>query len=490
MLESLSCLFSFMMSNFRMKSKLLLGAMLMCGTLSFAQNADPVIMTINGTDVLRSEFEYSYNKNNTADVIDRKTVQEYVGMFINYKLKVEAAKEAGLDTMVSFQKEFANYRDQQIKPALVTDQDLEAEARKIYEQTRRRIDNNGGMVQVAHILIAMRQRATPEEERAAKARVDSIYQALRNGADFGSLAKRLSQDPTTAQKGGDLPYIVKGQTLKEFEDQAWRLQDGELSQPFLSPAGWHIVLKKSHRNFFSYADQRDRIMKYLDQQRIRDRIATAKLDTLAKQLNSTPAQTLANKQAEMEARDSSLKYLIKEYHDGLLLYEISNRHVWAKAQKDERGLTRYFKKNKKKYKWEEPRFKGVAYRARDEKDIKAVRKLLEKIPFERWDEQLRATFNKDSALRIRAEKGIFKKGDNALVDHEVFKVRALPKQIEGYPYSAVYGKKLKSPKVMDDVRPLVVSDYQEYLESQWVNALRQKYTVTVNEDIVKTVNKH
>lgn len=473
-----------------MKSKLLLGAMLLCGTLSFAQNADPVIMTINGTDVLRSEFEYSYNKNNAADVIDRKTVQEYVGMFINYKLKVEAAKEAGLDTMISFQKEFANYRDQQIKPALVTDQDLEAEARKIYEQTRQRIDSNGGMVQVAHILIAMRQQATPEEERAAKVRVDSIYQALRNGADFGSLAKQLSQDPTTAQKGGDLPYIVKGQTLKEFEDQAWRLQDGELSQPFLSPAGWHIMLKKSHRNFYSYADQREHIMKYLDQQRIRDRIATVKLDTLAKQLNSTPAQMLAKKQAEMEARDSSLKYLIKEYHDGLLLYEISNRHVWAKAQKDEHGLMQYFKKNKKKYKWEEPRFKGVAYRAREEKDIKAVRKLLKKTPFERWEEQLRTTFNTDSVLRIRAEKGIFKKGDNALVDHEVFKVHTLPKQIEGYPYSAVYGKKLKSPKVMDDVRPLVVTDYQEYLESQWVNDLRQKYTVTVNEDIVKTVNNH
>lgn len=473
-----------------MKSKLLLGAMLLCGTLSFAQNADPVIMTINGTDVLRSEFEYSYNKNNTADVIDRKTVQEYVGMFINYKLKVEAAKEAGLDTMISFQKEFANYRDQQIKPALVTDQDLEAEAQKIYEQTRQRIDNNGGMVQVAHILIAMRQQATPEEERAAKVRVDSIYQALRNGADFGSLAKQLSQDPTTAQKGGDLPYIVKGQTLKEFEDQAWHLQDGELSQPFLSPAGWHIMLKKSHRNFYSYADQREHIMKYLDQQRIRDRIATVKLDTLAKQLNSTPAQMLAKKQAEMETRDSSLKYLIKEYHDGLLLYEISNRHVWAKAQKDEHGLMQYFKKNKKKYKWEEPRFKGVAYRAREEKDIKAVRKLLKKTPFERWEEQLRSTFNTDSVLRIRAEKGIFKKGDNALVDHEVFKVHTLPKQIEGYPYSAVYGKKLKSPKVMDDVRPLVVTDYQEYLESQWVNDLRQKYTVTVNEDIVKTVNNH
>ena len=70
-----------------------------------AQTEDPVIMTVNGTDVLRSEFEYSFNKNNTDMVVDKKTLDEYVELFVNYKLKVAAAKEAQLDTMATFQKE-------------------------------------------------------------------------------------------------------------------------------------------------------------------------------------------------------------------------------------------------------------------------------------------------------------------------------------------------------------------------------------------------
>lgn len=69
-----------------------MGAMLLCGTLSFAQSDDPVIMTINGHPVLRSEFAYSYKKNNTNGVLDRKSVRDYVPLFVNYKLKVEAAR--------------------------------------------------------------------------------------------------------------------------------------------------------------------------------------------------------------------------------------------------------------------------------------------------------------------------------------------------------------------------------------------------------------
>ena len=61
-------------------------AMLVIGTVAFAQD-DPVIMTINGQPVNRSEFEYSYNKNNSDGVIDKKTVDEYVDLFVNYKLK-------------------------------------------------------------------------------------------------------------------------------------------------------------------------------------------------------------------------------------------------------------------------------------------------------------------------------------------------------------------------------------------------------------------
>ena len=117
-----------------------------------AQQNDPVIMTVNGIDVPRSEFEYSYNKNNADGVIDKKTVEEYVDLFINYKLKVAAALDARLDTLSSFKQEFAMYRDQQIRPAMVTDADVLTEAREIYDRTKEAIGTKG-LILPAHILI-------------------------------------------------------------------------------------------------------------------------------------------------------------------------------------------------------------------------------------------------------------------------------------------------------------------------------------------------
>ena len=109
-----------------MKLKALLVGMLMCGSMVQAQD-DPTIMTINGQPVSRSEFEYSYNKNNSEGVIDKKTVDEYVDLFVNYKLKVQAALDEKFDTLSSFKKEFLSYRAQQIRPSFVSDADLENE---------------------------------------------------------------------------------------------------------------------------------------------------------------------------------------------------------------------------------------------------------------------------------------------------------------------------------------------------------------------------
>ena len=96
-----------------------------------AQTDDPVIMTINGKPVLRSEFVYSYNKNNGEDVLERKSVKDYVELFANYKRKVEAALDAHLDTLTSYKKEFRQYRDQQVLPTLINDDDIEKEARRL-----------------------------------------------------------------------------------------------------------------------------------------------------------------------------------------------------------------------------------------------------------------------------------------------------------------------------------------------------------------------
>lgn len=474
-----------------MKFKSLLAAMLIVASSAGAQTADPVVMTINGNPVLRSEFEYSYNKNNSETVVDKKSVADYVPLFVNYKLKVLAAEAAGIDTTSAFRKEFLSYRDQQVRPSFINDDDVEAEARKIYKETQTRIDSNGGLVRPSHILLMLKQNATQAEQDAAKLRADSIYTALVKGANFADLARRLSDDKGSASRGGDISWVQKGQTVKEFEDVVFAMKKGELSKPFLSPFGYHIVKLMDKQNFFPYDTLRADIRRFIDQRGLRDHIVSQKLDSLAKAAQpATTVQSLLNKRAdEMAAKDPALRNLIREYHDGLLLYEISNRLVWDKAAKDEAGLAAFFKKNRKRYAWTEPRFKGIAYNCKDAADVEAVKRSIKKVDFDDWAETLRKQFN-DSTLRIKVVKGIFKKGDNALVDREIFQVDTTYTAPKGYEHTAVFGKKLKAPKTYDDVRELVVADYQEYLEKQWIADLRKQYPVVLNEEALATVNKH
>ena len=186
-----------------MKLKSLFSALLLgCAMMAQAQSAnDPTIMTINGQPISRSEFEYSYNKNNSEGVIDKKSVEEYVDLFINYKLKVQAAIDAKMDTMPAYKREFLNYRDQQIRPTIINDADVEAEAYKIYKETQERIDGAGGMRQVSHILIMVPPKATAEEMMADSARADSIYSAIMKGSDFNEMARRHRQPRADSSTG-------------------------------------------------------------------------------------------------------------------------------------------------------------------------------------------------------------------------------------------------------------------------------------------------
>ncbi len=476
--------------------KNILAALLFIAAVPFAaaapQKDDPVIMTVNGQSVLRSEFEYSYNKNNSEGVIDKKSVEEYVDLFINYKLKVAAALDAHYDTLTSFKQEFAQYRDQQVLPAMVTDDDMLKEAHNIYDNTVRQIGPDG-LVQVAHILIRVDQKAPADDLSAAKQRIDSVYNALKQGADFAELAGKVSQDPGSARQGGLLPFVQRGQLVKEFEEVAFALKDGELSEVVQSPYGYHIILKKGHKMLEPFEEHRESILKFMEQRGIRERLAKAMVDTLVSQSDGklTSDAIMRQKADELSAKDADLKYLIREYYEGLLLYEISNKLVWDKAAKDEAGLAQYFKKNSKKYAWDEPRFKGMAYHVKDAADVEAVKQCVRKLKFEDWAEALRTTFNSDSIIRIRVEKGIFRKGDNALVDSAVFKKDTVVTKVKDYPIDAVYGKILKKgPEDYTDVRGLVVSDYQDQLEREWVADLRRRYTFSVNNDVLKTVNNH
>ena len=480
-----------------MRFKMLTASLLFVVGAAFAQSNDPVIMTINGKPVYKSEFVYSYNKNNSGNVIDKKSVKEYLPMFVNYKLKVEDALARQLDTLSSFKNEYLMYRDQQIKPTLVSDDDVLRYARKMYDTTKAKVGDEGWFMP-AHIYVRVDQKATKEEQEAAKQRIDSLYNEIINfNGDpkdaFVQLANKHSDDKRSAQRGGVLGWLAKGQLMKEFDERMLTMKEGEISEPFMTAAGYHIMLLAQKRPFEAFEEAKPGIIQYIEAKNLRDNIADEMTDSIVKASNGayTKEQLMDKYAAEMQAKDSDFKNLIREYHDGLLLFEVSNREIWGTNGTDTEKLKKFFKKNKKRYNWDEPRFKGIAYHAKEEADIEAVKKSLKKVPFDRWAGVLRNTFNNDSILRIRVEKGIFKKGDNGLVDRDIYGISdAKIDTLKRYPYSSTYGKILKKgPECMEDVKALVTADYQDMLEKEWIARLRETFAIDIKEEVVESLNK-
>ena len=464
-----------------------LSLLLMLPLASPAQTDDPIVMTVAGKPVTKSEFVYSYNKNNGEDVIDKKTVKEYAELYANYKRKVQAALDAKLDTLTSYNKEFRQYRDMQVLPTLINDDDVEQEAQNIYNRTKENIGPDG-LVNTSHILFMIGQNPSDSLKSAKEALADSVYYALKKGADFKTLAAEKRDDKGSAMRGGEIGWIAKGQTLPAFEKAVFSMQDGEISKPVLSEVGYHIIKVTGHKQLEPYDTLKSDIYNFIEKRRIRETLAQARLKAIATSKGETTEQVMDMRSDSLANLSQDMKYLIQEYHDGLLLYEISNRDVWEKAAKDEAGLQEFYKKNKANYKWDAPRFKGIAYYTRDEKDIKAVKKSVKGQSFDKWVEILRTTFNNDSVLRIRVEKGIFKQGDNKIVDKNIFKDKnAKIREIKDFPYTDTFGKLLKAPEELGDVRALVTSDYQEMKEQEWLEELKKRYPATINEDVLNTI---
>lgn len=640
-----------------MRRKIILIAGLAFSTCVFSQHNDPILMKINNKEVTRSEFEYIYNKNNSNNGLDKKTLDEYINLFVNFKLKVAAAEAEGVDTTKVFLDEFLGYRQQLAKTYLTDESVDEANARIIYERlkenveashilvrckpdatpsdsldayhkierARQRILNgesfekvaremsedpsvkqNGGnlgyftalqmvypfedtayslkkgevskpirtdfgyhlikvtnrrpdmgKVLVAHIFKALRQDASKEQEDKAKMQMDSIYLALNNGSDFVGLAKKYSDDQGTASRGGELPWIGFRQTVKEFEDVAFSLKKNEYSKPFRSPSGIHIVKLIDSKTIEEFGEKKDEIIRrmnrqgrgekgvealverlkkdysfsldvnglaqvknlFKDIQAGKDSLTSARAKNLAGSLfimngksysvadfigwakenkgsldnllkGYTQKNIMAYEDGQLEKKYPDFGHLMQEYRDGILLFDVSNRIVWDKASKDDKGLEQFFNDNKSNYSWQSPRYRGIVVHCKDKKTAKAVKKLVKKTAEEDWSTVIRKAFGNDSIPMVKVEKGLFVKGDNKYVDKLAFKEGSF-ETLQEFPRTILIGKKLKKgPETYKDVRGPVTADYQNYLEANWVKQLREKYKVEINQEVLKTVNNH
>ena len=634
-------------------TRYLLLATICCALCINVKAQDEVLMTINGEPITKAEFEYIYNKNNSDNAIDKKTLDEYVELFVNFKLKVAEAKAQGLDTTKSFKRELNGYRKQLAKPYL-TDAELEdalykeayshfsedcevshiliktegedtlASYNKALEVIARlnagedfgkvadetsadqsvtrnhgylgwftalqlvwpfekamydlplnqistpiksdygyhviKVHNRRpawGQVNARHIMKVCSESMSEDMQNKKYQEMVEIKKRLDAGEDFATLAKELSDDKASAQKGGDLGWFGIGRMVRDFEVATYALNPGETSEIIKTRFGYHIINLKEKRGVEPFEKKKADIQRMMQYDSRSTAAKTSFINKLKKEYNFqinnnevVKAKVLAVQYADndsllkikalehdgalitfadqviptseiisyyvmtktmgndidakieqiaemklMQYEDSQLenKYidfanLMKEYHDGILLFEVSNREVWEKAIKDKKGLEKYFKQNRKNYTWSEPRYRGFVVKCKDEATAKRLNKEIKRMNPDSVVNYVRTKVNNDSITFATIERGLWKQGENSHVDLTQFKQTNTQVEVnEKLPIVITIGKKLKKPETYIDVRGTITADYQNHLEKLWIENLRNKYTVEINQEVLNTL---
>ncbi len=227
-----------------------MAALLVCAGLQAQKGSAPVpaaqedrtLMTVDGKPVTRSEFEAIYKKNNKDSVITRKALDEYLDLFINYKLKVRAAEELGMDTISKFKVELDGYRKQLARPYLI-DRNLNDDLMKeAYDRSKEEI-------RASHILVKVGPDASPADTLAAYKKIAALRARVVAGEDFAALAgdPKNNGDDYSAKQAGDLGWFSALRMVYPFETAAYKTPTGGLSPIVRTQFGYHIIMVKDRR---------------------------------------------------------------------------------------------------------------------------------------------------------------------------------------------------------------------------------------------------
>lgn len=638
-----------------------------------------VLMTIGTEDVTVGEFMSVYMKNNVyTDVIDKKSLEEYLDLYIKFKLKVVEAENLRMDTSKSFINELAGYREQLAKPYFNDEAVSDALLKEAYNrrlkdvrashilimldknaspadtleawnkimQIRKRILNgedfavvaaevsedpsardreaipnqqpfrpgnkgdlgyfsvfdmvypfeNGayntpvgelsmpirsdfgyhlikvtdrsdavGVVEAAHIYVALQPGADEEEIKEKKEKIDNIYQKIQEGMSFEEAARQYSEDRATAANRGVLNKFAVNRIVPEFIETVKKIEPGEVAPPVKTMYGFHIIklidlekpgtfeqeernlrerlnrdvrahkseqavinkIKKDAKfrqydknlNAFidsvdstltlgkfdatAYLSNNNRLFRlgkqyYTDAdfarfaQSNQSRQENIKPQAYARQLyeNFVNESAIEYEDALLEEKHPEFDMLMKEYRDGILLFDLMDNMVWSKAVRDTTGLQEFHTANRDKYMWDN-RVSASIYSVPHTEDVEKVRQLINKIDD---DKVLREAIDADSIGGVRIQAGKFERGDNNYIDMIEWKegiAGPLSSEVDRFMVFVRIREILPPmPKALNEARGLITSDYQNYLEKKWMEELHAKYPVVVNQKVLDQVKDH
>lgn len=210
--------------------------------VSAQQANDPVLLKIDDKEITKAEFEAIYKKNNRDSAITQADLDEYLELFINFKLKVLEAEKLGRDTLDQFQRELAGYRDQLARPYLVDKSITDSLVQEAYARMRTE-------VKASHILIKLPPDPSPEDTlKAHKTVMDILSKVKKNPSSFAQVAQQQSEDPSARTNSGDLGYFTSLQMVYPFETLVYNTPAGEIGGPVRTQFGYHIVKVEGSRD--------------------------------------------------------------------------------------------------------------------------------------------------------------------------------------------------------------------------------------------------
>ena len=645
----------------KVKSLVVLSFLVACALNPvLAQDKNATVLSVDGEPTSLEEFENIFRKNNRDSAISQQSLDEYMELFINFKLKVKEAREAGLDTVKKFKTELDGYRNQLARPYL-TDTDklndlmreayqnqtqevramhilIKADANatpadtlKAYNKTmaiRERLmkgedfaslakavsedpsakDNGGdlgyftafqmvypfekaaydtkvgevsmpvrtrygyhlikvvdkrsarGEIHVAHIVV--KPKSETDGEANAQTKINEIYQKSLSGeSTFEDLASKFSDDPTSAKKGGELAWFGTGKMVIEFEDAAYSLKNnGDVSQPFKTSFGWHIVKRLDYKPLPSFESMEKELKNKVSKDSRAEQTRKSFVEKLKKEYaytideaelaklvekadsNAFEGKLYVNKKslekplismtgltitvndfneymrtkgrskptmspadfvktsalklgedkllqledARLEEKHTAFRLLMKEYREGILLFEMTDQMVWSKAVKDTAGLAAYYESNKENFKWPE-RANVIMYTCSSPEIAKKTRKMLNA---GKDKSTIAGELNQESQLNLQVQEGVFAREDNALLDKTTWKVGISEDIADNGQIVIVQFKEIISPtiKKLDEARGMITSEYQTYLEQQWITEMRAEHKYQVNKEVLYTIH--
>ena len=636
-----------------------IGLSIMYGAFALVISAQDVL-TINNQNISLEEFKNVFYKNNNKTELTKDYLDEYIQLFVNFKLKVMEADELELDTVAAFISELDGYRIQLAKPYLknkefdekmLTEayermkQDIKAshiliavdekatknEEKEAYDKAlairssilantisfedaaknnsddKSALTNNGnlsyftafmmvynfetaaygteigeisfpirtkygyhiikvtdkreasGMVKVAHIMFKSGQGSDEKKIIEAKDNINKIAELLKI-EDFSDVAERFSEDRSTAVKGGVLPAFGVGKMVPEFESVAFRLKEiGDISNPFRTEYGWHIITLLERVEIPSFDEAKAELKRKIESDSRGDlskealyaklrknykvvnhpKVYTAfrmkaantiasgtfsslsnnntKLVTINGKIISVSSfvnyilfnqkvgndidemyisfvneELLAYEESQLESKYPDYKALLKEYREGILLFDLTNTKVWSKAVKDTIGLLNFYTANNSNYKWEN-RVDATVYSCIDLLTAKAVKKAIyKKHRGNVTDAEILTKTNTDAPLSLQISTKKFVKGENKYidaVDWELGIAGDIRTKDGSYIIVDIHEVIESGIKALDETRGKVISDYQNSLELEWITSLKEKYKVSINNEVLYTLIK-